>query len=81
MFYIYRNEVNKSLIRNKLSSITNEFLEILKTYQYDLINPFHFLQWKSENRKRVIVLFHHIEVPVSKTYQKDVKAILNSNTE
>lgn len=81
VFYISGNELKKSLIRNKLSVIANEFPELLRTHRSYLINPFHFLQWKSENSKRFVVLFHHIEIPVSKTYLKDVKAILNSTTE
>lgn len=81
VFYLSGNDLKKTLIRNKLSVIADEFPAFLRTHRSYLINPFHFLQWKTENSKLFIVLFHHIEVPVSRTYQNDVKVILNSTTE
>lgn len=83
VFYISGNEIKKSLIRNKLSVIADEFPEFLRTHRSFLINPLqlHFLQWKTENSKLFILLSHHIEVPVSRTYQNHVKAVLNSTTE
>jgi len=81
VFYFSGNELKKSLIRNKLSVIADEFPEFLRTHRSYLINPYHFLQWKTENGKLSVELFHHIEVPISKTYQTDVKAKINSATE
>lgn len=81
VFYISGTELKKTLIRNKLSVIADEFPTFLRTHRSYVINPFHFLQWKTANSKLFVVLFHHIEVPVSRTYQNDVKAILNSTTE
>lgn len=81
VYYLSGNELKKTLIRNKLSVVADEFPELLRTHRSYLINPYHFLQWKTENSKLFVVLFHHIEVPVSRTYQKDVKVILNSATE
>lgn len=80
VFYVSGNELKKTLIRNKLSVIAEEFPEFLRTHRSYLINPFHFLQWKTANSKLFIVASHHIEVPVSRTYQNDVKTILNSTT-
>lgn len=80
VFYVSGNELKKTLIRNKLSVISEEFPEFLRTHRSYLINPFHFLQWKTANSKLFIVASHHIEVPVSRTYQNDVKTILNSTT-
>ena len=80
VFYQSGSELKKSLIRNKLSVIADEFPELLRTHRSYLINPFHFEQWKTEKGKLFVLLFHHIEVPVSRTYQNDVKAILNSTT-
>ena len=80
VFYQSGNEVKKSLIRNKLSVIADEFPEFLRIHRSYLINPYHFLQWKTEKSKLFVVLFHHIEVPVSRTYQKDTKAVLDSTT-
>jgi hypothetical protein len=81
VFYLSGNDLKKSLIRNKLSVITDEFPEFLRTHRSYMINPYHFLQWETENSKLFVVLFHHIKAPVSKTYQTDVKAVLNSATE
>lgn len=81
VFYLSGNALKKTLIRNKLSVIVDEFPELLRTHRSYLINPFHFEQWKTEKGKLFVSLFHHIEVPVSRTYQNDVKAVLNSTTE
>jgi hypothetical protein len=80
VFYLSGNQLKKSLIRNKLSVIADEFPELLRTHRSFIINPFHFLQWKTEKGKLFVLLFHHIEVPVSKTYQNEVKTVLNSTT-
>jgi len=80
VFYTVNTELKKTLIRNKLSVIADEFPALLRTHRSYLINPYHFLQWKTENSKLFVLLFHHIKVPVSRTYQKEVKAILNSTT-
>ncbi|SDR93213.1 transcriptional regulator, LytTR family [Polaribacter sp. KT25b] len=81
VFYLSGNELKKNLIRNKLSVIADEFPELLRTHRSYLINPYHFLQWKTEKSKLFVLLFHHVEVPVSRTYQNNVKTILNSTTE
>lgn len=81
VFYQSGNDVKKSLIRNKLSVVADDFPELLRTHRSYIINPYHFLQWKTENSKLFVVLFRHIEVPVSRTYQNDVKVVLNSATE
>lgn len=81
VFYLSGNELKKSLIRNKLSVVADEFPALLRTHRSYLINPFHFEQWKTEKGKLFILLFHHIKVPVSRTYQNDAKTVLNSTTE
>jgi DNA-binding LytR/AlgR family response regulator len=65
VFYSSGNELKKSLIRNKLSFVADEFTELLRTHRSYLINPYHFLQWKTEKGRIFVLLFHHIEVPVS----------------
>lgn len=81
VFYISGQDLKKTLIRNKLSAVAEDIPELLRTHRSFLINPYHFLQWKTANSKLFVVLFNHIEVPVSRTYQKEVKALLNSTTE
>ncbi|MDN3493771.1 LytTR family DNA-binding domain-containing protein [Winogradskyella bathintestinalis] len=80
VFYLSGTNLKKTLIRNKLSVIANEFPELLRAHRSYLINPFHFQQWKTENGKLFVILNHQIEVPISKTYQKDIKMTINSAT-
>jgi len=81
VIYVNGKDLKKSLIRNTLSKVADEFPALLRTHRSYLINPHHFLQWKTENSKLYVELFHHSIVPVSRTYQKEVKAVLNSTTE
>jgi hypothetical protein len=81
VFYLSGTKLKKSLIRNKLYALADEFPQLLRIHRAHIINPFHFSQWKTTNSKLFVLLSHHIEVPVSRTYQKDVKAVLNSTTE
>jgi hypothetical protein len=80
VFYLSGNQLKKTLIRNKLSAIEEEFPELLRAHRSYLINPFHFRQWKTENGKLFVCLNYEIEVPVSKTYQKVVKASIQFTT-
>ncbi|PHR69772.1 MAG: transcriptional regulator [Lutibacter sp.] len=80
VFYISGTALKKSLIRNKLSVIADEFPELLRTHRSFIINPFHFQSWKTEKGKISVVLSYDIEVPISKTYQDVVKSELNSTT-
>ena len=78
--YYSGKEVKKSLIRNKLSVIADEFPELLRTHRSYIINPYHFQQWKTEKGKLYIELSSSIFVLVSNTYKDEVKSILNSAT-
>lgn len=80
VFYVSGNNLKKTLIRNKLSVIDEEFSELLRAHRSYLFNPYHFQQWKTENGKLSVVLNHAIEVPISKTYQSAIKAAINSTT-
>jgi len=80
VLYLSAGHLKKTLIRNKLSVIDEEFLELHRTHRSFLINPFHFQQWKTENGKHFMILNHDVEVPISKTYLKAIKAIINFAT-
>lgn len=80
VFYFTGTELKKSLIRNKLSIITDEFPELLRVHRSYVINPYHFQQWKTEKGKLFVELSSSIFAPVSNTYKNDVKAVLNSAT-
>ncbi|MCA0153035.1 LytTR family DNA-binding domain-containing protein [Winogradskyella vincentii] len=80
VLYIVGKDLKKTLIRNKLSVIDDEFPELLRTHRSHLVNPFHFLQWKTENGKHFLILNHNVEVPISKTYLNHIKASIHSTT-
>lgn len=81
VFYISGNDVKKTLIRNKLSKIADDFPELLRTHRSFIINPYHFKQWKTEKGKLFAELSSSIFVPISNTYKTEVKSVLNSTTE
>ncbi|MFY0630849.1 MAG: LytTR family transcriptional regulator [Flavobacteriaceae bacterium] len=80
VLYYSGKEIKKSLIRNKLSVIADEFPELIRTHRSYIINPYHFQQWKTEKGKLLIELSSSIFVPLSTTYKSDVKAVINSAT-
>lgn len=80
VYYISGNDLKKTLIRNKLSVIAEEFPDLLRVHRSYIINPYHFQQWKTENGKRSMILSHDILVPISKTYQPAIKVAFQSTT-
>lgn len=79
--YLVQGEVKKQLIRNKLSEVEANRPELIRTHRSFLVNPTHFIQWKTGNRKLFMMLSSGLEVPVSKTYQQAVEVAVNSTTE
>ena len=79
--YLVQGEVKKQLIRNKLSEVEANRPELIRTHRSFLVNPTHFIQWKTGNRKLFMMLSSDLEVPVSKTYQQAVEVAVNSTTE
>lgn len=67
------NVFKKTLIRTKLSGLEEQFPGLLRTHRSYLVNPFHFETFKTEKGKLVLQLSNDFIVPVSKTYQKEVK--------
>jgi hypothetical protein len=80
VYYYSGKELKKSLIRNQLSVIADEFPELLRVHRSYVINPYHFQQWKTEKGKLQAELSSSIFAPVSNTYKNDAKAVLNSTT-
>lgn len=79
--YKENEELKKNLIRNKLSEVEKQIPELVRTHRSYLINTSHFKQWKTGNRKLILVLSNDLEVPVSKTYQAQVEQAVNFTTE
>ncbi|MDG1276546.1 MAG: LytTR family DNA-binding domain-containing protein [Algoriphagus sp.] len=69
------------LIRNKLMTVEEQVPELIRTHRSFLINPYHFKQWKTGNKKVQVLLSEGIEVPVSKTYLNDLRMMVNLTTE
>ena len=78
--YLEGGVLKKQLIRNKLTAIEETRPELLRIHRSHLVNPTHFAQWKSGNRKLSMVLTEGLEAPVSKTYQEQAEAAVNSAT-
>lgn len=74
-------EIKKQLIRNKLTAVEEARPELIRAHRSYLINPHHFKQWRTGNRKVNVVLTSDLEVPVSKTYQEAIEMAVNSTTE
>lgn len=81
VFYISGNDLKKTLIRNKLSVIADEFSDLLRVHRSYIINPYHFKQWKTEKNKLFVELSYSIFAPISNTYKTTAKSVLNSTTE
>lgn len=81
VFFKEGEKLKTQLIRNKLSVVEEQVPELIRTHRSFLVNPIHFKQWKTGNRKLLIQLSEGIEVPVSKTYQERLKAAVNFTTE
>ncbi len=79
--YKEEGDIKKQLIRNKLAAVEAARPELMRAHRSYLINPYHFKQWRTGNRKVNVVLTSDMEVPVSKTYQEAVETAVNSATE
>lgn len=80
VFYIENNILKTALIRNKISSVKNDFPKLVQTHRSFLINAFHFKQWQTKNNKKELLLINDISIPVSKTYLENTKTALNFTT-
>ncbi|MDH7444099.1 LytTR family DNA-binding domain-containing protein [Aquimarina sp. 2201CG14-23] len=78
--YLDNGQLKKHLIRNTLSTIGASFPQLLQTHRSFLINPYHFKQWKTEKSKLIIILAFDIAIPISRTFQTQVKEHLHSTT-
>ncbi len=72
------DSLKKQLIRAKLSDIEKDLSQLTRAHRSYLINPYHFKQWKTGNRKLSIILIDDIEIPVSKTFQSSLEMAVNS---
>ncbi|MBW1294775.1 LytTR family DNA-binding domain-containing protein [Aquimarina litoralis] len=72
--YILNNELSTKLLRTTLKTVHSQLPQLLKTHRSHLINPIHFKEWKNSNT----ILVTYKEIPVSKKYINDVRAMNHS---
>ncbi|WP_396596750.1 LytTR family transcriptional regulator DNA-binding domain-containing protein [Dokdonia sp. R86516] len=70
----------KQLIRARLSHLEKSLPTMMRTHRSYLINPMHFLSYKTDAGKLGLILSHEIFIPVSKTYTSITKETLNFTT-
>jgi len=78
--FVENKVIHKKLIRGTISEVENTFPELLKTHRSYLINPIHFKQFKTENKKLFLDLGLGIIVPVSRSLQPVIKNQLQLTT-
>lgn len=78
--YLDQGVLKKQLIRARLSQLEKDHPTMLRTQRSFLINPVHFISYKSEKNKLGLVLTQQTFAPVSKTYTPAVKEALNFTT-
>ncbi|RMB57332.1 LytTR family transcriptional regulator [Dokdonia sinensis] len=71
----------KQLVRNRLSALESTHKNLLRTHRSFLINPEHFISYKTDKSKLGLALSHNLFVPVSKTCATAVKTALNFTTD
>ena len=69
--YLNNQKAHKKLLRNTLKNMKDEVPFLVKVHRSHLVNPAHIVSWK--DHKTISVT--HGEIPVSKNFQKDVKAL------
>ncbi|MHA7129841.1 LytTR family DNA-binding domain-containing protein [Algoriphagus namhaensis] len=81
IYFLEGLRLKTQLIRNTLATVAVQVPDLCRTHRSFLINPIHFKQWKSGNRKLLVQLSEGLEAPVSKTYQPQVKLAVDFTTE
>ena len=65
--------LQKKVIRATLSEVHKKYPSFIKPHRSYLVNPLHFKQFKSVNKKLVLDLGNQVEVPVSRNLQSEMK--------
>ncbi|MEL6671609.1 MAG: LytTR family DNA-binding domain-containing protein [Bacteroidota bacterium] len=71
IFFLEGGQLKKKLIRNSLKNLLAEFDFLIRVHRSHLVNPHHIKSWKDSHT----LLLTQLEVPVSKTYKKDIPAL------
>jgi hypothetical protein len=71
--FIENSILQKKLLRGTLSEVQNSFPNLLKTHRSFLINPIHFKQFVTMEKKLSVDLGFESHIPVSRNLQSEVK--------
>ncbi|MFS4491388.1 LytTR family DNA-binding domain-containing protein [Maribacter sp. 2308TA10-17] len=72
--FLENDVLRKKLLRITLKEIQPQEPSLIKVHRSHLINPLHFIAWKNSNT----LLLTQMEIPISKTYKKDILALEDS---
>lgn len=78
--YLEETSIHKKVIRGTITEIANNFPELLKIHRSFLINPSHFKQFKTENKKWYIDIGFGFLLPISRGLQTSVKEFFQFTT-
>jgi hypothetical protein len=71
--YIENDSINKKILRGKISTQQENFPKLLKPHRSFLINPHHFKCFKNKRAQLFISLHYAVDIPVSRSYRKEIK--------
>jgi hypothetical protein len=71
--FIENNTLQKKIIRETISNLEQSFPFLLKTHRSFLINPIHFKEFKTKNKKLFINVGYSKYIPVSRGLQALIK--------
>ena len=73
--FLENDVLRKKLLRTTLKEIKPQEPSLIQVHRSHLINSLHFIAWKNSNT----LLLTQMEVPISKTYKKDILALEDSS--
>lgn len=71
IYYLHNDQLNSKVIRSSLKKIKQNADFLVQVHRSHLINPSHFISWKDHNT----ILLTQIEIPVSKTFKKNISLL------
>lgn len=71
VYYQKAGQLHKKLLRTTSKSIQANLPQLKRVHRSYLINPLHFVEWRSKKQ----IALTHLEVPVSQSYQAELKEL------
>lgn len=76
VYFLEHKTLQKKVIRSTIAEVAMLLPNLVKIHRSFLINPSHFKQFKTENKKWFVDVGHGFVLPVSRGLQNSVKEIL-----